>query len=101
MSKARILIEERLSILKRQDRFRDWDSLDDQRFCILCDRTFTGRQVDIIRAGRGRWMLHCPTETCKSTPRHWVYPGNPLISRKAYQDWSMALGIKENTALLL
>jgi len=96
MSSKHLLPEDRLSILRSEDQFRDWDSLEDQRFCILCDKIFTGRQVKIVRLRHGKCLLHCPTENCKSTPRHWVYPGNPLISRKAYEDWSMALGTNEN-----
>jgi len=99
MATSGLLLEERLSILRSEDRFRDWESLDDQRFCIFCDKTFTGRQVEIKRVGHGKWALHCPTQNCKSTPRHWVYPGNPLVSRKAYKDWSLALGTPEKTAV--
>lgn len=90
--------EERLSILRREDRLRQWQSLDDSRFCILCERTFSGRQVDIRGRSGGRCTLHCPTEDCSSTPQHWVRPGNPLVSDKVYQDWSLALGGPKKTA---
>ncbi|MGH8102670.1 MAG: hypothetical protein ACREIW_15350 [Chthoniobacterales bacterium] len=90
--------EERLSILRSEDQFRQWQSLDDKRFCILCERTFNGRQVDIRGRSGGRFTLHCPTEDCRSTPQHWVRPGNPLVSDKVYQDWSLALGVPKQTA---
>jgi len=93
-----INIEDRLSILCREDRYREWRSLDDKRFCILCERTFTGRQVE-LQMRRGRFSLHCPTEDCNSTPRQWVHPGNPLVSEKAYQDWSLALGVPKKPAV--
>ena len=86
--------EERLSILRSEDRFRPWESLDDKRCCVLCERTFNGRQVE-IRGRSGRFTLHCPMEDCHSTPRHWVCPGNPLVSDQVYQDWSLALGIRK------
>src|SRR5437762_1781224 len=89
--------EERLSILRSEDRFRQWGSLDDKRFCILCERTFNGRQIEISER-RGRFTLHCPTVGCNSTPRHWVRPGNPLVSDKVYQDWTLALGVLKKTA---
>ena len=89
---------DRLSILCREDGYREWRSLDDKRFCILCERTFTGRQVE-LQMRRGRFSLHCPTEDCNSTPRQWVHPGNPLVSDKAYQDWSLALGVPKKPAV--
>jgi hypothetical protein len=96
--KQYIRLEERLSILRSEDQFRQWQSLDDKRFCILCERTFDGRQVDIRGSSGGRFRLHCPTEDCSSTPQHWVRPGNPLVSDKAYQDWSVALSVPKKTA---
>jgi len=41
--------DERLWILRTGDHFRSWESLDDQRFCILCEKTFTGRRIEITR----------------------------------------------------
>jgi hypothetical protein len=96
--KQYIRLEERLSILRSEDQFRQWQSLDDKRFCILCERTFDGRQVDIRGTSGGRFRLYCPTEDCSSTPQHWVRPGNPLVSDKVYQDWSVALSVPKKTA---
>lgn len=83
--------EEKLAILQEADRFRKWKSLDDKRVCLLCDRTFTGRQLNVTRDRRGRYQLHCPTEECRSTAHEWVHPGNPLLSQKAWKDWSRAM----------
>ena len=99
MINQHIRLEERLSILRSEDQFRQWHSLDDKRFCILCERTFDGRQVDIRRSSGGRFRLHCPTEDCSSTPQHWVRPGNPLVSAKVYQDWSVALSVPKKTTV--
>ena len=91
-------LDERLTILRATDQFRNWSSLDDQRVCILCEKEFSGRQVEIIKARGGRYRLHCPTEGCNSGPGHWVYPGNPLVSEAAYQDWQRALLSSETSA---
>lgn len=80
-------LDERLSILRASDNLRPWQSLDDKRVCILCQKTFTGRQVEIVRGRTGAFHLHCPTERCNSGPSQWVFPGNPLISETAYHDW--------------
>jgi hypothetical protein len=93
MTKSRhIKADERLSILRAADQFRSWDSVDDRRFCIVCDRKFNGRQISITRRRHGGYDLHCPTAHCKSLPHQWVYPGNPLTSESAYADWWRALG---------
>jgi hypothetical protein len=91
-------LDDRLHILRAADRFRHWNSLDDQRLCVLCDREFNGRQVEIIRARSGRFNLHCPTEGCSAGPGQWVYPGNPLVSETAYEDWQRALLGPETSA---
>jgi hypothetical protein len=84
-------LDERLLILRETDRFRTWSSLDDKRVCILCDKKFSGRQVEIIRSRTGRYQLHCPTDDCNAGPSQWVYPGNPLVSEAAFKDWQRAL----------
>lgn len=83
--------DEKLAALRKGDTLHKWESLDDRRFCILCDRTFTGRQVEASVSPAGRVRLRCPSEGCSSTPREWVHPGNPLVSSEAWQDWSRVL----------
>jgi hypothetical protein len=83
--------EDRLSILRAEDQFRRWNSLDDERFCILCERKFNGRQVEVRRFANDKHELHCPTEGCDSGPHQWVYPGTPLISHIVDPDWWSAL----------
>jgi hypothetical protein len=82
---------DKLDVLRASDHFRDWKSLDDERVCVLCDRTFTGQQVIVTPIGR-EFKLHCPTHSCHSGIHQWVYPGNPLTSERAYADWWCALG---------
>ena len=81
---------ERLSILRARDHFRDWQSLDDERVCVVCDRAFNGHEVQIMMNG-GESKLHCPTAACDSGVHQWVYSGNPLLSDAAYADWWRAL----------
>ena len=82
--------EEKLEALRAGDPFRKWSSLDDKRFCLLCERTFTGRQVEITRVRGRRVILRCPGDNCRSSPNEWVFPGNPLISDKCLRDWQRA-----------
>ena len=89
---AELKPEDRLSILRAEDQFRRWNSLGDERFCILCEKKFNGHQVEIRRFANGKHELHCPTEACDSGPHQWVYPGTPLISDIVNPDWWRALG---------
>jgi len=66
-----ILPEERLEILRAADGERRWYSIDDKRVCAICDRIFSGRQVEIERDQRGRFILRCPTLGCPSTMSQW------------------------------
>jgi hypothetical protein len=79
-----------LSILRACDHFRHWSTLDDERACVVCGRSFNGREVQIVRSG-DEYKLHCPTRDCESGIHQWVYAGNPLISESAYADWWRAL----------
>lgn len=71
---------EKLEMLRRLDSFRDWTSLDDQRFCICCDRLITGRQIEIDAGTRahGALRLQCPTPDCEGMPIDWVRPGDAV-----------------------
>jgi hypothetical protein len=68
--------EDRLEILRAADRRRRWSSLDDRRICTRCNKFITGRQVELRRDQRGRFLLHCPTPHCVSTVEDWFYVGN-------------------------
>jgi hypothetical protein len=80
-------LDDRLSILRAEDRFRSWKSLDDERLCIICKRKFNGRQVEIRRVGNRKYQLRCPTEDCNSRPHLWIYPTRPLVSHVVEADW--------------
>jgi hypothetical protein len=66
-----LLPEERLEILRALDRERKWYSLDDKRICTVCDRVFTGRQIEFTRDPRGRDILRCRTAGCPAGHEHW------------------------------
>src|SRR5215471_13482217 len=68
---AHLNLDDRLSILRVGDSFRSWNSLDDQRVCVLCGRKFKGRQVDIRRLPGDKFKMCCPTLGCLSNPDQW------------------------------
>jgi hypothetical protein len=72
--------QEKLALLQVADPRRKWYSLDDQRVCVLCDRTITGRQIEIVRDAAGAYFVRCPTEGCPSLPNDWFYHGNGSVS---------------------
>jgi len=77
-----LLPEEKLAILQAADSRRRWHSLDDRRVCVLCDRTITGRQVEVRVESSGTVSVHCPTEGCQSVPSDWFYQGNACSASK-------------------
>ena len=83
--------EDKLAALRKGDAAHAWRSLDDKLSCILCDRTFSGRMVDVSVTDAGRVRLRCPSDGCNATPREWVHPGNPLVSEEAWRDWARVL----------
>lgn len=67
---------DKLAALQRLDQFRQWHSLDDKRFCLVCGKIITGRQIQVAGGARGNGPLRlsCPTELCNSIPMDWVLP---------------------------
>jgi hypothetical protein len=90
MSSLKRDMTDKLTILQRHDHFRHWTSLDETRVCVLCDKSFAGREV-LVSQERGGYELHCPTSGCHSRVHQWVYPSKPLLSEEAYADWWKAL----------
>ena len=75
--------EDRLDILRACDSRRKWSSLDERRICTRCNKFITGRQIEIRRDQRGRFLLHCPTPHCVSTVEDWFYLGNAASRENA------------------
>ena len=76
---------EKLDVLRRLDQFREWHSLDDKRFCIVCSNIINGWQIEIPGRTRGNEAsrLSCPTERCNSIPMDWVLPTDELVALAA------------------
>jgi hypothetical protein len=74
---------DKLDALQLLDQFRQWRSLDDQRFCLVCGQIITGRQIEVsvARRGNGGLRASCPTERCNSIPMDWVLPTDEILSR--------------------
>jgi len=73
---------DRLDVLRRLDQFREWCSLDDKRFCLVCAKIITGRQIHVAGSagGNGPSRLSCPTERCNSIPMDWVLPTDETLA---------------------
>jgi len=73
---------DRLNALRRLDQFREWRSLDDKRYCLVCGKIITGRQIEVANGthGNGQSRLSCPTERCNSIPMDWVLPTDEILA---------------------
>ena len=73
---------EKLDVLRRLDQFREWRSLNDKRFCLVCSKIINGWQIEIAdrTRGNGASRLSCPTERCNSIPMDWVLPTDELVA---------------------
>jgi hypothetical protein len=71
-----------LEALRRLDLFRHWGSLDEERYCLVCDKIITGRLIQVAgeTGGNGSLRLSCPTERCDSIPMDWVLPTDEIIA---------------------
>jgi hypothetical protein len=72
----------RLDALRRLDQFREWRSLDDKRYCLVCGKIITGRQIEVANGthGNGQSRLSCPTERCNSIPMDWVLVTDEILA---------------------
>src|SRR4030095_9203975 len=82
-----LALHQRLAILREADELRMWSSLDHQRVCTFCKKTFTGHEVQIRRLAKDKYEVRCPTEGCTSSPEQWEYPGTPPYSDRVDADW--------------
>jgi hypothetical protein len=74
--------EDKLNALRRLDQFREWHSLDDKRFCLVCGKIVTGRQIQVAgdTRGDGPLRINCPTERCNSIPMDWALPTDEILA---------------------
>ncbi|HEU5312954.1 MAG TPA: hypothetical protein VFU08_03935 [Candidatus Udaeobacter sp.] len=77
--------EEKLEVLRRLDQFRQWHSLDEKRYCLVCGEIITGREIQVIGSPLKERPLRiiCPTEHCSATPMEWVRPTEDVLIRIA------------------
>lgn len=75
--------EDKLEVLRRLDQFRQWHSLDEKRYCLVCGNLISGRQVQVAGGSRGNGPLRlsCPTERCNSIPMDWVLPTDEILAK--------------------
>jgi len=73
---------DKLNALRRLDQFREWRSLDDKRYCLVCGKIITGRQIQVAgdTSGGGSQRLNCPTERCNSIPMDWALPTDEILA---------------------
>jgi len=79
----RLSDDEKLEALRRLDQFRQWHSLEEKRYCLVCGKLITGRQIQVAGGtrGNGPLRLSCPTERCNSIPMDWVLPTSEILAR--------------------
>ena len=80
---TRLSDEENLEALRRLDQFRQWHSLEEKRYCLVCGKLISGRQIQVAEGTRGNEPLRltCPTEGCNSIPMDWVLPTDEILAR--------------------
>jgi len=80
---ARMADDEKLEVLRRLDQFRHWHSLDEKRYCLVCGKLISGRQIQVDGGTRGNGPLRlgCPTEKCNSITMDWVLPTNEVLAK--------------------
>ena len=76
---------DKLETLQRLDQFREWRSLDEKRYCLVCGKIITGQQIQVAGGtrGNGPLRLSCPTECCNSVPMDWVLPTDEILGNMA------------------
>jgi hypothetical protein len=75
--------EEKLEALRRLDQYRQWHSLEEKRYCLVCGNLISGRQIQVAGGtrGNGPLRLSCPTERCNSIPMDWVLPTDEILAQ--------------------
>ena len=80
---TRLADDEKLEVLRRLDQFRQWHSLEEKRYCLVCGKLISGRQIQVTGGtrGNGPLRLSCPTERCNSIPMDWVLPTDEILAK--------------------
>ena len=73
---------DKLDALRRLDQFRQWRSLEEKRYCLVCGKIITGQQIQVTGAtGNGALRISCPTKRCNSIPMDWVMPTDEILAK--------------------
>ena len=74
---------QKLKALGRLDQFRQWHSLDEKRYCLVCGNLISGWQIRFAAEtrGNGPLRLSCPTDRCNSIPMDWVLPTDEILAK--------------------
>jgi hypothetical protein len=88
VSSVKLSDAEKLDVLRRLDRFREWDSLEEKRYCLVCGQIITGREINVISAapGNGPMRIICPTEHCNAKPMEWVQLTDDVLIKIAMME---------------
>ncbi len=88
VSPIKLSDEEKLETLQRLDKFRQWHSLDEKRYCLVCGKIINGRDIQVIggRRGNGPLRIICPTEHCHAIPMDWVRPTDEVMVKIAMME---------------
>ena len=72
-SNCGLAVEDKLDAIRHLDPTGIWQSLDDLRYCGVCKKLLSGRQIEVVEGARGLGplRLHCPTPGCDSSPADW------------------------------
>jgi hypothetical protein len=70
---------EKLDALRRLDQFRQWRSLDDKRYCLVCGKIIAGHQIQLTNRN-GLQRVCCPTGPCNSIPMDWVLVTDEILA---------------------
>jgi hypothetical protein len=74
---------DKLDLLRTLDQFRQWRSLDEKRYCLVCGKIITGQQIQVAGGTHSDELLRlsCPTAQCNSIPMDWVLPTDEILAR--------------------
>ena len=74
---------EKLNVLRRLDQLRQWHSLDDKRYCLVCGKIITGHQIQVVVGTKSNRALRlsCPSDRCNSIPIDWMLPTDEILTR--------------------
>ena len=74
---------DKLDVLRAVDQFRQWQSLNEKRYCLVCGKIITGQQIQVAGGTHSDepLQLSCPTAQCNSIPMDWVLPTDEILAR--------------------